>query len=102
VTHDTTESAPGKFAEHHLDVTGRYPSGKVERLILECRHWSDIVGKDTLDKLVGVRAQLGSDAAAVSRLLATRRARSMSPPMRTSGSGDYVCPIDTSRKSRSQ
>lgn len=65
VTHDTTESAPGKFAEHHLDVTGRHPSGRVKRLIVECKHWGNIVGKGTLDKLVGVGAQLGADAAAV-------------------------------------
>ncbi len=65
VTHDTTESVSGKVAEHQLDVTGRHPTGEVQRLIVECKDWTQVVEQDTLDKLVGVRAQGGADAAAV-------------------------------------
>jgi len=65
VVHDTTESAPGKRAEHQLDVVGRDPSGHIERLIVECKDWDRTVGKSTLDTLVGVRDQLNADAAAV-------------------------------------
>jgi hypothetical protein len=65
VVHDTSETAPGKLAAHQLDVTGCDPSGLVKRLIVECKDWDQVVDQATLDKLVGVRAQLGADAAAV-------------------------------------
>jgi hypothetical protein len=65
VIHDTTETAPGKLAGHQLDVTGRHPSGEIQRLIVECKDWAQVVEQDTLDKLVGVRDQLRADAAAV-------------------------------------
>lgn len=65
VVHNTTASAPGKRAEHQLDVVGRHPSGQIERLIVECKDWDRTVGKSTLDTLVGVRDQLNADAAAV-------------------------------------
>ncbi|HEX3512044.1 MAG TPA: restriction endonuclease [Solirubrobacteraceae bacterium] len=65
VAHDTTESAPGKLAAHQLDVTGRHPSGEIRRLIVECKDWDEVVGKGTLDTLVGVCAQLNPDGAAV-------------------------------------
>lgn len=65
VAHDTTDRAPGKRAEHQLDVVGRHPSGELERLIVECKDWGETVGKRTLDTLIGVRAQLRADAAAV-------------------------------------
>jgi hypothetical protein len=64
VVHDTTESVPGKLAEHQLDVTGRHPSGEIKRLIVECKDWDEAVGQGTLDTLVGVRAQVKADAAA--------------------------------------
>ena len=66
VTHDTTPTLPGKLAGHQLDVTGRLPSGVIERLIVECKHkGTSDVGQDILDHLVGVVAQVGADAAAV-------------------------------------
>lgn len=65
VTHDTTESAPGKLSTHQLDVTGRRPSGEIQRLIVECKDWAQLVEQDTIDKLVGVRTQVGADAVAV-------------------------------------
>ena len=65
VVHDTTEGAAGKLAEHQLDLTGRDPSGQIERLIVECKDWDETVGKGALDTLVGVRTQLAADAAAL-------------------------------------
>jgi hypothetical protein len=65
VMHDTTESVPGKLAEHQLDVTGRHPSGEIRRLIVECKDWDQVVDQATLDKLVGIRAQVGADAGSV-------------------------------------
>jgi Restriction endonuclease len=66
VMHDTTSMLPDKLAGHQLDVTGRLPSGEIERLIVECKHkGSDDVGQDVLDHLVGVLAQVDADAAAV-------------------------------------
>jgi hypothetical protein len=65
VVHDTTDSVEGKLAEHQLDVTARHPSGEIKRLVVECKDWDAVVGQDTLDKLVGVLAQVEADAAAV-------------------------------------
>lgn len=48
-----------------MDVTARHPSGEVRRLLVECKDWNKTVGKGTLDALVGVRDQIGADAAAV-------------------------------------
>jgi hypothetical protein len=76
VVHDTTESVPGKLAEHQLDVTGRHPSGEIRRLIVECKDWDQVVDHATLDKLVGVRAQVGADAAAAMTTRPTTRATS--------------------------
>lgn len=65
VTHDVLEQPPGRLAEHQLDVVARHPSGEVRRLIVECKDWNRKVGKGVLDTLVGVRNQVGADAAAV-------------------------------------
>ncbi len=65
VVHDTPETVPGKLSTHQLDVTGRHPSGEIERLIVECKDWDTVVDQATLDKLVGVRAQVSADAAVV-------------------------------------
>jgi hypothetical protein len=65
VLHDSTESGEGRLAEHQLDVTARHPSGEIARLLVECKDWNATVGKGTIDTLVGVRAQVGADAAAV-------------------------------------
>ncbi len=63
VTHNVTETPPGKLAAHQLDVTCRHPSGEVERLIVECKDWNRTVGEATLNELVGVRTQIRADAA---------------------------------------
>jgi Restriction endonuclease len=64
VVHDTVEHPRGKRARHELDVTARHPDGHVRRIIIECKDWETTVGKGTLDALVGVRSQVGADAAA--------------------------------------
>lgn len=65
VVHDVIEKPAGRIAEHQLDVVARHPAGEVRRLIVECKDWDKTVGKATLDGLVGVRDQIGADAAAV-------------------------------------
>jgi Restriction endonuclease len=65
VAHDVIERPPGRVAEHQLDVVARHPSGEVDRVIVECKDWDETVGKATLDALVGVRTQIGANAAAV-------------------------------------
>ncbi|MGO8905508.1 MAG: restriction endonuclease [Solirubrobacteraceae bacterium] len=68
-------TAEGKLAEHALDVTARHPSGEIARLTLECKDWNKEVGKGTLDTLVGVRAQIGGEAAVVTTIGFTEGAR---------------------------
>jgi hypothetical protein len=63
--HDTTERPPGRLADHQLDVTARDLSGDVRRLLVESKDWSKTVGQGTLNTLVGVRFQVGADAAAI-------------------------------------
>jgi linoleoyl-CoA desaturase len=55
VSHDVVERPVGRRAEHQLDVVARDPSGKVGRLIVECKDYSATVGEGTLNTLVGVR-----------------------------------------------
>lgn len=75
VVQDARVSAEGKLAEHALDVTARHPTGEIERLTLECKDWNKEVGKGTLDTLVGVRAQIGGEAAVVTTIAFTDGAR---------------------------
>jgi Restriction endonuclease len=63
VKHDTKVGSFGRRAEHQLDVTATHPDGSVRRLLVECKDWNRKVGKQTLDALVGVRDQIGFDAA---------------------------------------
>ncbi len=65
VRHDVLEQPTGRRAEHQLDVVVRGPSGAPGRLVVECKDWDNTVGKQTMDTLVGVRAQVGAQAAAV-------------------------------------
>lgn len=65
VVFNTIERPKDRRAKHQLDVTARHPNGSVERMIVECKDWDKVVGKATLDALVGVRKQVKSDAAAV-------------------------------------
>jgi hypothetical protein len=65
VRHDTKLRPDGKRAEHQLDVTATNPDGSVRRLLVECKDWNKKVKQPTLDALVGVKGQLGFDAAMV-------------------------------------
>ena len=65
VTHDVRERPEGKRALHQLDVTAKHPDGRILQFVVECKDWNRIVGKGTVDALVGVRSQIGADAAAV-------------------------------------
>jgi hypothetical protein len=66
VVHDETVTPPGKQAAHQLDITGRLPTGELERTIVECKDKeSGEVGQDVLDHLVGVITQLGADSGAM-------------------------------------
>jgi Restriction endonuclease len=66
VVHDETVTPAGRQAAHQLDITGRLPTGELERTIVECKDKeSGDVGQDVLDHLVGVIAQLGADSGAV-------------------------------------
>lgn len=65
VEHDQLETAPGGTAEHQLDFVCRHPDGSVNRLLAQCKHWMDKVGKGEMDTLFGVQTQLQWDAAVV-------------------------------------
>jgi hypothetical protein len=65
VEHDRVKRPPGRQADHRLDVVCRRPDGEVERLVVECKDWAGTVGQEVLDRLVGVRNQVGADATAV-------------------------------------
>lgn len=78
VTHDTRVAGAGRRAKHQLDVTARSSDGAVRRLIVECKAGDDRVGKGEMDTLVGVRSQLGADAAALMTVAGfTRGARAV-------------------------
>ncbi len=65
VEHDQLETTPGGTAEHQLDFVCRHPDGSVNRLVAQCKHWMDKVGKGEMDTLFGVQTQLRWDAAVV-------------------------------------
>ncbi len=65
VVHDVRETGEGRRTAHQLDVVAERPDGAHQRLIVECKSGAIAVGKEDLDKLVGVRHQLNADAAAV-------------------------------------
>lgn len=78
VRQDERYRRAGKETLHQLDVTAKHPDGSIKRLIVECKDWEKTVGKKTLDALVGVRGQVGGDAAAVvTTKTFTRGARSV-------------------------
>jgi hypothetical protein len=64
VIHDINEQPAGRQATHQLDITALDPKGEIRRLLVECKGWNVKVGQGTLNALVGVRDQLGADAAA--------------------------------------
>lgn len=65
VTHDVKAQPIEKAAGHQLDVVARAPDGHVKRLVIECKDYAKTVEQGVLDTLVGVRQQVGADAAAV-------------------------------------
>lgn len=65
VQHDVRAGREGRRARHQIDVVATNPEGSAHRLIVECKDWNRTVGKNTVDAVVGVRDQLGADAAAI-------------------------------------
>jgi hypothetical protein len=59
------EQPQGRLAKQKLDVVAFDPTGEQRRLIVECKHVGEDVGKGVMDRLVGIRAQLGADTLAV-------------------------------------
>lgn len=70
------EQPEGARATQTLDVVARHPSGQQRRLIVQCKHYAENVGKEVVDTLVGVGSQLGDvDLAVVTVVGFTRGAR---------------------------
>lgn len=65
VTHDVTERPAGRRAYHQLDIVARDPAGQVRRLIVECKDYATTIGERALNTLVGVKTQIGADAAVI-------------------------------------
>lgn len=63
--HDTIQTRPERQAVHQIDVIADDPEGEHHRVLIECKHWNANVGKGVVDGVVGVRHQLGADAAIV-------------------------------------
>lgn len=57
VRFDVRERGPGRRTKHQIDVWVER-AGAEQHLIVECKHWSEQVGKGAADTLVGVRDQL--------------------------------------------
>jgi len=64
VRHDVGEAGPGKRTKHQIDVWIER-DGAEQLVIVECKHWAEEVGKEALDKLVGVSTQLGAASALI-------------------------------------
>jgi len=64
VRHDVRAAGPGKRTKHQIDVWVER-DGEEQLVIVECKHWSEEVGKEALDKLVGVRTQLEAAGALI-------------------------------------
>jgi hypothetical protein len=64
VRHDVRAVGPGKRTKHQIDVWIER-DGEEQLVIVECKHWAEKVGKEALDKLVGVRTQLKAAAALI-------------------------------------
>lgn len=65
VRYNVHASGPGKKTVHQIDVWIERDDGEDQRIIVECKHWSESVGKGELDTLVGVRTQLEAHSALV-------------------------------------
>ncbi len=64
VRHDVRAAGPGKRTKHQIDVWIER-DGEEQLVIVECKHWAEEVGKEALDKLVGVGTQLEADGALI-------------------------------------
>jgi Holliday junction resolvase len=64
VRHDVRAAGPGKRTKHQIDVWIER-DGEERLVIVECKHWAEEVGKEALDKLVGVRTQLEAAGALI-------------------------------------
>jgi Restriction endonuclease len=70
------EQPEGVRAKQTLDVVARHPSGEQRRLIVQCKHYAETVGKEVMDTLVGIGVQLGDvDLAIVTTVGFTAGAR---------------------------
>jgi hypothetical protein len=65
VVHDRNERLAGRRATYQLDITARDPKGEIKRLLVECKDWNVKVEQDAVSTLVGVRDQVGAEAAAI-------------------------------------
>ncbi len=76
VRQQASEQAAGARAKQTLDVVARHPAGKQRRLIVQCKHYGETVGKEVMDTLVGIGVQLGDvDVAIVTTVGFTAGAR---------------------------
>jgi Holliday junction resolvase len=64
VRHDVKAAGPGKRTKHQIDVWIER-DGEEQLVIVECKNWAEKVGKEALDKLVGVRTQLKAAGAVI-------------------------------------
>ncbi len=64
VRHDVRVAGPGKRTNHQIDVWIER-NGREQLVIVECKHWAEEIGKEALDKLVGIRAQLEAAGALI-------------------------------------
>ena len=56
VKQQASEQPEGARAKQTLDVVARHPSGEQRRLIVQCKHYAETVGKEVIDTLVGIFA----------------------------------------------
>jgi hypothetical protein len=76
VAQGARERRPGRRARQTIDVMARHPSGIERRLIVQCKDYDKKVGKEVLDTLVGIGAQIGDvDLGVVTTIGYTRGAR---------------------------
>jgi hypothetical protein len=78
VQQQSREQPHGATAIQTLDVVARHPSGEQRRLIVQCKHYAETVGKGVMDTLVGIGSQLGDiDLAVVTMVGFTQGARAV-------------------------
>jgi len=78
VKQESHEQPPGALAKQVLDVVACHPSGARRRLIVQCKHYKLVIGKEIMDTLVGVGIQVGDvDLAVITTERFTRGARAV-------------------------